>query len=74
MDWDLEVKRLIIDVLDEGPSCLEGDTVYFLATSIVDNKLIISLSHIENNESKDFEVILKEINDNQQTPGPADSE
>ena len=56
MDWDLEVKRLIFDLFDEW--VLDD---FFASAKIVDNKLIISVSNIELDESKDLEVTLKEI-------------
>ncbi len=69
MYWDIMVTRLIFD------SFCSTDDRFIVGSKIIDNKLILSVSNIELNESKDFEVILKEINvDNQQTASPTDPE
>ena len=60
MDWDLEVKRLIFDELDGVYA--NAEFPFVVEAEIIDNKLIMSVSHADLNESKDFEVILKEIN------------
>ena len=67
MDWDLEVKRLIFDLFDEW---VPDD--FFASAKIVDNKLIISVSNIELDESKDLEVTLKEIDVDKQTTSATD--
>ena len=69
MYWDIMVTRLIFD------SFCSTDDRFIVGSKIIDNKLILSVSNIELNESKDFEVILKEIDvDNQQTASPSDPE
>lgn len=61
MDWDLEIKQIIMDLLDREYEEYFRHGQFHVETKMVDNKLIISVSNIESNESKDFKVILKEI-------------
>ena len=60
MDWHLEVKRLIFDELDGVYA--NAQFPFVVEAEIIDNKLIMSVSHADLNESKDFEVTLKELN------------
>ena len=88
MDWELEVKRLISEALDAVCGAGSGAGSGYVSTKIVDNKLIITATNIRENitengriisianirESKDFEVIIEELDVNQQTPGITDPE
>lgn len=57
MDWDLEIKRLIFDSF----SC-DGE-FFFVDAKINDNRLLLAVSHIEGNESRQVEVVLKPVED-----------
>jgi len=51
---------LIFDELDGVYA--NAEFPFVVEAEIIDNKLIMSVSHADLNESKDFEVILKELN------------
>ena len=66
MDWDIEIKRLISDTIDAMDQLLNDaglGSFSAIQTKIVDNRLIVSVTYQD--EAKDFECTLKEINDNQ---------
>ena len=60
-DWELQVKRIIMDAINEQAIRPVGAKSAYLAVKMIDNNLFLKVTDSDLDEIKEFEIVVNEV-------------